>query len=109
MNANEIKDLTLEVLQDTPIQTKAEKAFDLYEKAQMSAMALANINSEEDLTVTKIGTVLSLNLFGLLLGGKKPKDITQEDWKNIAKEVTEKAILMDGQSYSIYIFDLYSD
>ena len=109
MDQNDIKTLTLEILQDTPALAKAEKAFELFEKAQNASLAIAKINSEEELTATKIGTVLSLNLFGLLLGGKKPKELTQEDWKNIVKEVTDKAIILDGQSYSVYVFDLYSD
>lgn len=109
MDQIEIKDLTLEFLKDTPAEAELEKAFALYEKAQKVALSLSNIDNEHDLTLTKIGTVLSLNLFGLLLGGKKPEDLTKEDWENIAKEVTDKAILMDGQSYSVYIFDLYTD
>ena len=57
--------------------------------------------------MTKIGTVLSLDLFSLLFKGKKPKDITQEEWKDIANDVIDKAVLMDGQNYSVYVFDLY--
>ena len=109
MDQHDIKDLTLKMLKDTPVEGELEKAFALYEKAQKAALSLSNIDSERDLTLTKVGTVLSLNLFGLLLGGKKPEELTKEDWENIAKEVTDKAILMDGQSYSVYIFDLYAE
>ena len=109
MDQLDIKDLTLELLKDTPAEAELEKAFALYEKVQTVALSLSSIDREQDLTLTKIGTVLSLNFFGLLLGGKKPEDLTKEDWENIAKEVTEKAILMDGQSYSVYIFDLYTE
>ena len=109
LDALDIKDLTMKMLKDTPAEAELQKAFNLYEKAQNTALALSNIGDQQDLTLTKIGTVLSLNLFGLLLGGKKPEELTKEDWENIAKEVTDKAILMDGQSYSVYIFDLYSD
>ena len=109
MEQLDIKDLTLRFFKDTPVETELEKAFALYEKAQNIALSLNNIDSEQDLTLTKIGTVLSLNLFGLLLGGKKPEDLTTEDWEKIAKEVTDKAILMDGQSYSVYVFDLYTE
>ena len=109
LDALDIKDLTMKMLKDTPAEAELQKAFNLYEKAQNTALALSNIGDQQDLTLTKIGTVLSLNLFGLLLRGKKPEELTKEDWENIAKEVTDKAILMDGQSYSVYIFDLYSD
>lgn len=109
MDQTEIKDLTLKILKDTPAEAELEKAFELFEKAQHTALALSNTDDQQDLTLTKIGTILSLNLFGLLLGGKTPKDITEEDWKGIANEVVDKAVLMDGQSYSVYIFDLYAD
>ena len=105
----DIKDLTIEILKDTPAEAELQKAFTLYEKAQSAALAMTVIGDQQDLTLTKIGTVLSLNFFGLLLGGKKPEELTKEDWEEIAKEVTDKAILMDGQSYSTYVFDLYSD
>ena len=109
MDQKDIKDLTFKILKDTPAEAELEKAFELFEKAQNVALALSNIGDQQDLTLTKIGTILSLNLFGLLLGGKNPKELTEEDWKGIANEVIDKAVLMDGQSYSVYIFDLYAD
>ena len=109
MNQQDIKELTLEVLKDTPLEADLRKAFALYEKAQNVILSLNSIGDPQDLTLTKIGTVLSLNLFGILCGGKKPNELTQEDWESIAKEVMDKAILMDGQSYSMYVFDLYAD
>lgn len=109
MDAVDIKDLTLDFLKDSPIEEELEKSFAFFEKAQKAVLSMCNINDEEDLTITKAGTILSLNLFGLLLGGKKIEDLTEEDWKGIANEVVDKAVLMDGQSYSVYIFDLYAD
>lgn len=108
MYQNDIKTLALEILKDTPVQAKVEKAFAIFEKVQTASIFLENINSEEELTIIKIGTVLSLNLFGILLEGKKPQELTQEDWKGIAAEVIDKAVVMDGQSYSVYVFDLYA-
>ena len=109
MDVIDIKDLTIELLKDTSVEAELEKTFALYEKAQRTVLSLCNIDEEKDLTITKIGTILSLNLFGMLLGEKKPGDLTEDDWKKIADEVIEKAVLMDGQSYSIYIFDLYAE
>ena len=109
MNEIDIKDLTLELLKDSPIEAELESTFALFEKAQRIVLSLCDINDEKDLAITKIGTILSLNLFGLLLGGKKIEDISDDDWKSIANEVIDKAVLMDGQSYSVYIFDLYAE
>ena len=64
----DLKDMTLEYLKEVPISKDLEKAFAVYEKAQLAALALSDINDSNDLTMTKIGTVLSLNLFGMLLG-----------------------------------------
>ena len=109
MNEINFKDLTLEFLKDTPVEAELEKTFALFEKAQRIVLSLCNIDDAKDLNTIKIGTILSLNLFGLLRGGKKPGELTDEDWKGIANEVINKAVLMDGQSYSMYIFDLYAE
>lgn len=109
MDQQDIKKTTLEVLKDKPAEAELRKAFALYEKSQKMILSLNNSGDQEDLILTKIGTVLSLNLFGILCCGKKPNDLTQKDWEAIANEVTDKAILMDGQNYSMYVFDLYAD
>ena len=41
--------------------------------------------------------------------GKKPKDLTNEDWKIIAEKVSHYAIMSDGQQYSVFIFTLYAE
>ena len=97
MDQSDITDLTIKLLKDTPIESELNKAFDLYEKAQNAALALSNIGDQNDLTLTKIGTILSLNIFGLLLGSKDIKEFTTEDWAGIAREVTDKAILWKMQ------------
>ena len=109
MDEIDIKNITIELLKDSPVEAELEKTFALYEKAQRLVLSLCNIDDEKDLAITKIGTILSLNIFGLLLGGKKPGELTDEDWKDIANEVVDKAVLLDGQEYSVYIFDLYAE
>lgn len=109
MNQEDIKNLSLEILKDTSVEADLKKAFALFEKAQTTIATVNNIDIEQDLTLTKIGTVLSLNFFGILLGRKKPNELTDEDWKCIANEVVDKAVLMDEQNYSVYVFDLYAD
>ena len=109
MDAIDIKNITIDFLGDTPVGKELENAFEIYEKAQQAALVLSNIGEPEDLTLTKIGTVLSLNLFGILIERKSPKNLTQEDWEKIAREVTDKAVLTEDRDYSVYIFDLYSD
>ena len=107
MDVSEIQRITLDALKGTPVEEQLEKAFATFEKAQAVALSLDDIKNNRDLTLIKIGTVLSLDIFKLLIGGKKPEDITQEEWEAIAADVIDKAVLKDGQSYSVYVFDLY--
>lgn len=109
MDEFDIKNLTLDYLKKTPEAESLKHAFATYEKAQMVAMNLINNTDQQDLALTKIGTVLSLNLFGTLLSGKKAKNLTQDDWKKITNEVIDKAVLTEDRDYSIYVFDLYAD
>ena len=109
MDEFDIKSLTLDYLKQTPEAESLKKAFAKYEKAQMAAMSLSNITNQNDLTLTRMGTVLSLNLFGTLLSGKKVKDLSDEDWKKITNEVIDRAVLIEDRDYSIYVFDLYAD
>lgn len=108
IDAINLDGITIEYLMDSPVKEELDKVFAIYEKALKASLAANNMADADKLTLTKIGTVLSLNLFGTLLGGKKPEEITQDDWKNITSEVIDKAVLMEDQDYSVYVFDLYS-
>jgi hypothetical protein len=57
----------------------------------------------------KAATVFQIFLVQTLAEGKKPKDLTNEDWRIIAEKVSHYAIMSDGQQYSIFIFTLYAE
>lgn len=108
MDYSAIKNITLDYLEDTKAGDKLEKAFAIYEKSQDALVALSNADESENLTLIKIGTVLSLSMFKKTLSGKNPKDLNQTDWEDIAGAVVDKAIIMDGRDYSRMIFDIYA-
>lgn len=43
-----------------------------------------------------------------MIKGKEPKDFSKEDWKDIAYAAIEYGITIDGDEYSLFVFDLYA-
>lgn len=74
-----------------------------------------NINtaaeSDDDIKrkLIKAATVFQIFLVQTLAEGKKPKDLTSEDWKIIAEKVSQYAIMSDGQQYSVFVFTQYAE
>ena len=104
----DISKLTMDFFKDSPVGKNLEKAFVVYEKAQFVAAQMSKICSAEDLSLTKISTVLSLDIIKILLSGKRPEELKDEDWQKITNDVIDKAVVMDGRDYSTFIFDLYA-
>lgn len=71
----------------------------------------AFLESDDDIKrkLIKAATVFQIFLVQTLAEGKKPKDLTSEDWKIIAEKVSQYAVMSDGQQYSVFIFTLYAD
>lgn len=44
-----------------------------------------------------------------LAAGKQPRDLTEDDWKDIADKVYRYAVVEDGQRYSEFVFGLYAN
>ena len=108
MDTFDIKQLTIEYLFRSPLGDDLGRLEELYEKVQENITALANSDDSESLKKTKIGTVLTFSVVRKIMEGKNPKEFTQDDWKDIANAVSEKAILMDSKDYSKFIFKKYS-
>ena len=73
---------------------------------------LVEIGENEDqrqLNLLKIGTVFQIFLFDVLATGKKPQELTNEDWKELAAKVFQYGVLADDQAYSEFVFTLYAN
>lgn len=106
---SDISEMTMDYLKDSPIGQKLEKAFLLYENAHWAAIQTRNVLSAEDLSIKKVSTVLTLDIIEILLSGKRPEDLKDEDWQKITEDVIDKAVVADGRDYSTFVFDLYAD
>ena len=109
MSFDELKEIAIDELLDSPAGEWIGKAMDTVTSFQrMLFVAFVNDDSNQ-LTLLKIGTIIQIFLINTLAGGKSPKDLSKTDWKNIADQVAQYAILDDGQSYSEFVFSLYAD
>ena len=102
-----IKNLTIDYLMNKSVGEKLQKAFKMYETIQTHIFALQEKGGEEELTLIKVGTIITLCVLQKYANGKGIKDFSNDDWKSIAKAVSEYAILPDDQQYTIFVFDLY--
>ncbi len=104
----DIKQLTIDYLLQSSLGEDLQKLENLYGKLQENLVALSDSDDSDSLKKTKIGTTLIFAVISKIREGKNPKEFTQNDWKDIANAISEKAILMDSKDYSVYIFNKYA-
>jgi len=80
----------------------------IFRNVQKNMTALVEKDDEKTLTGIKAGTIILLSTLKKMSQGKMPKEFTKEDYADIAKAVSEYAVLMDDQDYSSFVFDLYA-
>ena len=109
MPIDELNKLSIDDLLDSPIVKLAQRAIETVNLVQRTLIAISESEDSTLFTILKIGTVFQLSLINTLLGGKKAEDLGEDDWRNIANQVSEYAVLQDGQRYSEFVFNLYAD
>ena len=103
-----VKDLTLDYLKDTEVGENLQKAMRGIEKAQEVAVAYINDDSSDKLKTMKIGTVLTFSVIMKMANGKAINEFSDQDWKDVALDIADYAIMQDGQQYSISVFLAYA-
>lgn len=89
-----------------------QKLTDLMESItflQQNLNALRESDDGAKRKLIKAATVFQVFLVQALAGGKKPRDLTEEDWKTIAEKVSQYAVMADGRQYSVFVFKMYAD
>ena len=88
---------------------KLRQAMENVAAAQRLTASFAEVcSSEKPFDLLKIGTVFQLFLIDTLASGKRPAEFTGEDWKRIAQNVSQYAIMDEGQGYGEFVFSLYA-
>ena len=86
---------------------KLREAAETIAALQRAASSLAE-ESNDRLTLVKMGTVFQIFLIDTLASGKKLGEFTEEDWKTIGQKVLQHAIIDEGQKYSEFVFSMYA-
>ena len=92
----------LEQLMKTSAGEKLQQALQLIQTMQEHLTALSEKEEAPSVTGAKAATVLTLAVWKKIASGKRPSSFNQKDWKEIGR-----AILPDGEQYSIFVFQLY--
>lgn len=100
---------SIDELLDTPALQKLTRIMEAITFVQENLNAFVESDDDIKRKLIKAATVFQIFLVQTLAEGKKPKDLTNEDWKIIAEKVSQYAIMSNGQQYSVFIFTLYAD
>lgn len=109
MPIDEFNNLSIDDLLDSPVGKLAQRAIETVSLVQRALYAISESEDSTLFSLLKIGTVFQLFLINTLLGGKKPEELSEDDWRGIASQVAEYAVFKDGQSYSVFVFNTYAD
>ncbi len=104
-----LKDITLDYLKNTEVGANIQKAMNGIAKAQETVLAYMNDDSPEQLKRIRIGTIATFAILGKIAAGKSIKEFDKQDWIDIANKISDHAILLDGQQYSVEVFKAYAD
>lgn len=108
MDINYFKNIGIDLLEKTPAYEAFQKSIRELENYQSALCALhENIDGSKTQTL-RIGTILIRAIVARIVYGKNPKDFYVEDWKSIADEVIEEGILMEGDEYSLLVFNMFA-
>lgn len=103
----ELELMALEQISKSPIGEKMKKAVQVFQTVQNHYFAIEEKVEEGDSLGLKAATIAAFAILAKIASGKQPRDFEKEDWVDIAGAISQKAILLDGQSYSIFIFNMY--
>lgn len=104
-----IQELVINDFMSSPKGQKLKQALETIQSVQEGLYAMATSEDGDKLNLLKMATVFQLFFIDTLASGKKREDMTDEDWKHIAEQVYQHAILEDQQRYSEFVFSRYAD
>ena len=104
---NRATQFALEQFLKTPAGEKLQQALQLIQTMQEHLAALSAKEEAPSVTGAKVATGLTLAVLKKIADGKTPSSFNKEDWEELGHAVSEYAILLDGEQYSIFIFQLY--
>lgn len=103
-----IKDIAIDKLLNSPIADKINSTILLFEKFQKALAVISNNVDGATTQTLRVGTILTLSIANKMMSGKQPNEFSKEEWKEIAEKVNDYGIMMEGDLYTLFVFDLYA-
>ena len=104
-----LQEMAIEELLNSQAGEKIQQAIKTIAAVQKNLFALAESEDSAGLNLLKIGTVFQIFLIDTLASKKDPEKMGSDEWRTIAQNVSEYAVLEEGQCYSEFVFGLYAD
>ena len=104
-----LQEMAIEELLNSQAGEKIQQAMKTIAAVQKNLFALAESEDSAGLNLLKIGTVFQIFLIDTLASKKDPEKIDSDEWRTIAQNVSEYAVLEEDQCYSEFVFGLYAD
>lgn len=105
----QLKKAGINFILQTPSAEGIRNVVEAVKNIQITLLNLDANKDQKSYASIKAGTTLILTMFGKFANGRMPKDYTEKDWQDIVKNVAAFSVNMDGQTYSVSVFQLYSD
>ena len=102
------KKTLIDELLSSPVGDILQKAMGTVRAVQEHLYALMDSEDSPQLKLLEVGTVFQLFLIRTLASGKRPQELGEKDWKDIAEKISRFAILNDELSYSEFVFLTYA-
>ena len=109
MQNDSLPDILLREFLSSPSGEKIQQIMETVATVQRRLVEVVKNEDQRQLDLLKIGTVFQIFLFDVLATGKKPQELTNEDWKELAAKVYQYGVLADGQAYSEFVFSIYAN
>ena len=103
-----LKELGIDRLLTSSVGQKLQEAVKVISEIQQGLYNLEDTNDSK-FDLLKIGTVFQVFFIDILASGRKPGDLSEDDWKDLTQKVYKYAVLEDRQSYSEFVFTLYAN
>lgn len=103
-----VNDMAIDYLSEMPIYDRVKNDLESIYKYQEAIYVLANDAEHTDTNTLRVGTILAFSIIGKIIQGKDPHDFSPEDWRDIADNVADYGVFMDGQKYTEFVFNLFA-
>lgn len=105
----QLENYAIDRLMESSLGNKIQHVINIYEGIQKHLIALSKKEEDEKQTYIKTGTIITFSLLKKFRQGKTISNLSNDDWKDIANDVSEYVVFMEEQQYVQFVFRMYEN